>query len=42
MRDKVATHEIKRLKVMMVVICPRTLKPMTSITSDGFTLPRLA
>ena len=42
MRDKVATLEMNRLRVMMVVICPSTLKPMTSKTSDGFTLPRLA
>ena len=42
MRDRVATQAMNRLKVMMVVICPSTLKPMTNITSEGFTLPRLA
>ena len=41
-RDKVATQAMNKLKVMMVVICPSTLKPITSITSEGLTLPLLA
>lgn len=42
MRDKVETTEMKRLRLMMVVIWFNTVKPMTNITSDGLTLPRLA
>ena len=42
MRDRVATQEMNRLSVMMVVICPKTLNPMTSMTSEGLTLPLLA
>ena len=42
MRESVATTVMKRLKVMMVVSWLSTLKPMTSKTSEGLTLPRLA
>ena len=31
-----------RLSVRMVGRCPSTMKPITSITSDGLTLPRVA
>ena len=42
MRDKVETTEMNRLRLMMVVIWFKTVKPMTNITSEGLTLPRLA
>jgi len=42
MRDKVETMEINKLRVKMVVKCPNTVKPMTSMISEGFTPPAVA
>ena len=39
MRDSVPTTAMNRLRLRMVGNCPNTVKPMTSITSDGLTLP---
>ena len=39
MRDNVATTAINRLRLKMVGNWPSTVKPMTSMTSDGLTLP---
>jgi len=42
MRESVLTTATNRLSVKMVDSWPSTVKPMTSITSDGLTLPREA
>ena len=42
MRERVATMDTNRLRLRMVDNWPSTVKPMTSITSEGLTLPRAA
>ena len=40
MRDSVATMAMNRLRLKIVGNWPVTVKPMTSMTSEGLTLPR--
>ena len=42
MRDNVETTAMNKLSVKMVVRCPMTVKPITSMTSEGFTVPLVA
>lgn len=42
MRDSVETTAMNKLSVKMVVRCPMTVNPITSMTSEGFTEPLVA
>ena len=42
MRDKVETTAMNKLKVKIVVRWPMTVKPITNMTSEGLTDPRVA